>query len=331
MNSDAANKRIAGIHHVTAITADAQKNVDFYCGVLGLRLVKLTVNFDDPESYHLYYGDQLGRPGSIMTFFAWGGGHGGRIGAPQVTTTSFAAPAGAIDFWSERLRQNHIAAQPAAKRFGEQVIGFKDPDGMNLEIIGATHTPGGETQGPLPKEQAIFGFHSATISEEGYESTARLLMEVMGFQANGSEGNRFRYRTANGEVGSFVDLLCVPDARHGSLGTGIVHHIAFRTPNDEQQAAWRNEIVRLGFNVSPVIDRSYFHSIYFREPGGVLFEIATDNPGFATDEAPEKLGTTLKLPEQYESYRSQLEKILPRLRVPEWNSLATDKSLRSSR
>jgi glyoxalase family protein len=320
MSDSAAEKKISGIHHVTAITADAQKNIDFYCGVLGLRLVKLTVNFDDPESYHLYYGDELGRPGTIMTFFAWPGGHSGRVGPPQVSTTSFAVPNGAIEFWSERLRAHRLAVEPVVERFGEQVLNFIDPDGMKLEIIGAAQAVYRETSGPIPKDQAIFGFHSATISEEGYESTARLLTDVMGFRAEGVDGNRFRYRAAEGQAGSFVDVLCVPDGRRGSVGTGVVHHIAFRTPNDAEQAAWRREIVRLGFNVSPVMDRSYFHSIYFREPGGVLFEIATDNPGFATDEPPEKLGTTLQLPEQYEPYRQQLTKVLPQLRIPEWNS-----------
>src|SRR4051794_6763241 len=244
MSDVAVTKRISGIHHVTAITADAQKNMDFYCGVLGLRLVKLTVNFDDPESYHLYYGDELGRPGTIMTFFAWPGGNNGRVGPPQVTTTSFAAPRGAIEFWTDRLRARRIAVEPAAERFGELVISFIDPDGMKLEIVGTSQAPAGETHGPVPKEQAIFGFHSATISEEGYESTARLLTDVMSFRPAGNDGNRFRYRAADGERASVVDLLCVPDARRGGMGTGIVHHIAFRTPNDVEQGAWRSEIVR---------------------------------------------------------------------------------------
>src|SRR3954467_12890336 len=245
MKTDAVNKRIAGIHHVTAITADAQKNVDFYCGVLGLRLVKLTVNFDDPESYHLYYGDELGRPSTIMTFFAWPGGHNGRVGPPQVTTTSFAAPSGAIEFWAERLRAHRVAVEPVIERFGEAVLSFMDPDGMKLEIVGGGQVPAGDTHGPVPKEHAIVGFHSATISEEGYESTARLLTDVMGFRPAGNEGNRFRYRAVEGERASVIDLLCVPDARRGSMGTGIVHHIAFRTPNDAEQVAWRSEIVRL--------------------------------------------------------------------------------------
>lgn len=314
------NPSIPGIHHVTAITADAQKNIDFYCGVLGLRLVKLTVNFDDPGSYHLYYGGELGRPGTIMTFFAWPGAYRGRVGPPQATATSFAVPEGALEFWSERLKGHDLEARPSVTRFGEQVIGFADPDGMGLEIVAAAQ-PGGQTltSGPVPAENAIRGFHGVTLSEEGYENTAKLLTDAMGFRADGSEGNCFRYRAATGEFASVVDLLCVPDGRHGGMGAGVVHHVAFRTPDDEQQGAWRAKIARLGYNVSPVMDRVYFHSIYFREPGGVLFEIATDVPGFTADQLAEELGSKLVLPPWLEPRRSELERVLPRLRLPEWH------------
>lgn len=315
------NATLPGIHHVTAITADAQKNIDFYCGVLGLRLVKVTVNFDDPQSHHLYYGDELGHPGTVMTFFAWPGGRRGRIGPPQVTATAFAAPAGSIEFWQERLREHRVDADPPAERFGERVLAFTDPDGLRLEIVaGAQAGVDGAAGGPVAKEHAIRGFHGVTISEEGYENTARLLTDVMGFRADGEDGNRFRYRAGEGGFASAVDVVCVPDAPRGSMGTGVVHHIAYRTPDDAQQKAWREEIVRLGFNVSPVMNRSYFHSIYFREPGGVLFEIATDTPGFTVDEAPHRLGTRLQLPPQYEPYRARLDTALPRLRLPEWRS-----------
>ena len=309
---------LSGIHHVTAITADAQKNLDFYCGVLGLRLVKLTVNFDDPKSYHLYYGDELGRPGTIMTFFAWPGGNPGHVGPPQVTATSFAVPKGAKAFWSERLAKSNVTALPVTERFGEEVLSFTDPDGMELEII-ATENPGGQpwSAGPVPSESAIRGFHSVTISEEGYERTARLLADVMGYRSDQSEGNRFRYCTENSDgLATRVDLICAPDARRGRMGAGVVHHVAFRTPDDPQQGEWRRQIADIGFNVSPVMDRNYFHSIYFREPGGVLFEIATDTPGFTFDEAPEELGTKLKLPQQYESARARIEDALPPLRLP---------------
>jgi glyoxalase family protein len=304
---------ISGIHHVTAITADAQKNIDFYTGVLGLRLVKLTVNFDDPGSYHLYYGDELGRPGTILTFFAWPGAPRGRIGPPQVTATSFAVPIGALDFWAKR-----IGVEKIAERFGERVIAFNDPDGMGLEIVETADSKGAPwAAGPVAVEHAIRGFHGVTVSEEGYESTAKILVDLMGFRTAGSEGNRFRYQAGAGNgFASTVDLMCTPDARHGGLGAGIVHHVAFRTPDDAQQVELRATIAGLGANVSPVMDRKYFHSIYFREPGGVLFEIATDTPGFAVDEAVEQLGTKLMLPNGLEQHRAEIERMVPPIRVP---------------
>lgn len=314
-------KTLPGLHHVTAITADAQKNIDFYCGVLGLRLVKLTVNFDDPGSYHLYYGDELGRPGTIMTFFAWAGAYRGRIGPPQVTTTAFAVPMGAIDYWTKRLKEKGVEIQAVVDRFGERVLGFVDPDGMRLEIVSAAEVvePKGQpwADGPVPIEQAIRGFHSVTISEEGYENTAKLLAEVMGFKSIGNEQNRFRYRAGSGDgFASTVDLLCVPDAHHGDMGAGVVHHVAFRTQDDALQKAWHKEIANKGFNISPVMDRTYFHSIYYREPGGVLFEIATNNPGFTFDETAEKLGTKLMLPPWLEQDRKAIERAVPPVRLP---------------
>jgi len=306
---------LTGIHHVTAITADAQKNIDFYCGVLGLRLVKLTVNFDDSSSYHLYYGDESGRPGTIMTFFAWPGAPRSHVGPPQVTATAFAVPACSLDYWASRLKPHN--ASPA-DRLGERAIRFTDPDGITLEIVAAPQ-PGGEAwrAGPIAAEHAIRGFHSVTISEEGYESTAKVLTELMGFKPAGSEGNRFRYRAGTGGgFASVVDLLCTPDARHGGMGAGIVHHVAFRTADDPQQEAWRTKIAQARLNVSPVMDRTYFHSIYYREPGGVLFEIATENPGFAVDEPVETLGTKLMLPAQYEQHRAEIEAAVPKVRLP---------------
>jgi glyoxalase family protein len=318
MTTTTALESPPGIHHVTAITADAQKNIDFYTGVLGLRLVKLTVNFDDPQSYHLYYGDELGRPGTILTFFAWPGASRGPIGPPQVTQTAFAVPADALDFWKHRLNRNGMEPQEAISRFGHKVLAFDDPDGMHLEIVAtAMEVSHPWTAGPVPAECAIRGFHGITISEEGYEATADLLTQVMGFKPAGQDGNRFRYRTDRGNgLASTVDLVCVPGARRGGMGAGAVHHVAFRTPDDGHQQTWRQELVRLKFNVSPVMDRSYFHSIYFREPGGVLFEIATDTPGFTADEAADQLGTKLMLPRQYEPYRAEIERILTPVRLP---------------
>ena len=241
-----AQQTLEGLHHVTAITADPQKNIDFYAGVLGLRLVKLTVNFDDPGSYHLYYGDELGRPGTIMTFFAWPGAHRGHIGPPQVSTTAFSVPAASIDFWQSRLTEHGVKPTAASERFGQRVISFADPDGMQLELIGSTQAKGTPwTKGPIPVEQAIRGFDSITISEGGYESTARLLTDLMGFKAGESGRDRFRYRAGSGDgFASTVDLVCLPAARKGSLGAGIVHHVAFRTADDAQQKSWHSAIAR---------------------------------------------------------------------------------------
>ena len=308
---------IPGIHHVTAITADAQKNVDFYCGVLGLRLVKLTVNFDDPGSYHLYYGDELGRPGTIMTFFAWPGAYRGRVGPPQVTVTSFAVPASSLSYWSNRLKEHGVLESP--DRFDERALTFTDPDGMLLEVVGVADPKGQPWQaGPVPAEHAIRGFHGVTISEEGYEKTAKVLTDLMGFKPAGSERNRFRYQGSSdgGGIARTIDLLCVPDARHGTMGAGVVHHVAFRTHDDAQQERWQQKISGAGLNVSPVMDRTYFHSIYYREPGGVLFEIATDAPGFTFDEPAEKLGTSLQLPPWLAPQRAAIERAVPPLRLP---------------
>jgi glyoxalase family protein len=307
---------LTGIHHITAIASNPQPNVDFYVGVLGLRLVKRTVNFDDPGTYHLYFGNQAGRPGSILTFFPWPGARRGTVGAGQVTATSFAIPRGSIDYWRERLEGSHAGVDDGAERFGEAVLRFEDPDGLPLELVesAAADPASAWTGARVAPEHAIGGFHSATIAEEGYEQTAQLLQDTMGLRAAGSEGNRFRYVFGDGRAaGTVVDVLCQPDGRPGRLGAGTVHHIAWRTPNDEQQARWRKALVLGGYNVSPVMDRMYFHSIYYREPGGVLFEIATDPPGFATDEAPEQLGERLMLPAWLEKHRGRIEEALPTL------------------
>lgn len=311
-------KSIPGIHHITAITADAQKNIDFYTGVLGLRLVKLTVNFDDPTSYHLYYGDELGRPGTILTFFAWPGAYKGRIGPPQVTTTAYCVPPDSLNFWIKHLQSKNIPVIGPTQRFGDRVLTLSDSDGMQIEIIATANSKGQAwAAGPIPAEHAIRGFHSATLSEEGYENTAKLLTETMGFKSDGAEQNRFRYRAASGDgFASTIDLLCVPDARHGTLGAGIVHHIAFRTPDDAQQIAWRNTIASDGYNVSPIMDRVYFHSIYYREPGGVLFEIATDQPGFTADQSADALGKKLMLPPWLEPHRAGIEQAVTPLKLP---------------
>jgi glyoxalase family protein len=310
---------IGGLHHITAISGDAQGNVDFYAGLLGLRLVKLTVNFDDPGSYHLYYGDGDGRPGSLITFFAWNDAPRGRIGTGQVTATAFSIPATALGFWTNRLRGHGVAVEGPSERLGEPVLAFADPDGLPLELIAplaGDARPAWEA-GPLPAAEAIRGLHSVTLSEEGYERTAGLLTQTLGCRRVAEVDGRFRYAVAAGGPGELVDVVCRPDARPGEVAVGTVHHMAWRTPDDAQQAAWRRALAALGYNVSPVMDRQYFHSIYFREPGGVLFEIATDPPGFATDEPAEHLGERLRLPPSLEPHRERIEAWLPPLRLPD--------------
>jgi glyoxalase family protein len=312
------NEQILGIHHITAIAGDPQTNLDFYAGVLGLRLVKLTVNFDDPGTYHLYYGDGTGQPGTILTFFPWPGAPKGRHGTGQVSETAFAIPKNGIDYWTARLAERHVAFRGPVGRFGEQVISFSDPEGLRIELA-ATKTARNDRAyqaGPVPIEFAIRGFHSATLSETDRRETAALLTETLGFKLMAQDGNRFRYSIDSGEPAGLVDVLHLPDERPGRVLAGTVHHIAWRTADDAQQRDWLGRLTRLNYGVSPVMDRQYFHSIYFREPGGILFEIATDPPGFSVDEAQEELGSHLVLPAWLEPQRARLEAVLPPLRLP---------------
>ncbi len=309
---------ILGIHHVTAIASDPQRNIDFYTGVLGLRLVKLTVNFDDPRSYHLYYGDEPGHPGTLLTFFAWPGVPNGRQGTGQVTVTSFSIPQGSLDYWIERLSQQGVSSTGPVSRFDETVLSLQDPDGLALELVAhrqAELRPAWK-EGPVPAEDAIRGIHTVTLSEDGYERTAKLLTETLGFRPRSSENNVFRYEVGAGGSGAYVDVRCAPELRRGHVAGGTVHHVAWRTPDDEREQAWRGTLAGLDLNVTPVLDRKYFHSIYFREPGGILFEIATDPPGFTVDEPIEQLGTHLELPPWLEPHRKELDQVLPALRLP---------------
>jgi glyoxalase family protein len=310
-----------GIHHVTAIADDPQRNVDFYAGVLGLRLVKKTINFDAPDMYHLYYGDEVGRPGSLITFFPWPGAMRGRHGAGQVSVTAFSIPSNSISFWIDRLTAHGVHHEPPVQRFDEEAIGMVDHDGLQLELVSSGRGDAREPlpiegyTSPVPPEHAIRGVAGVTLSEQGCEGTASVLMESMGFRSAKHDANRFRYESGSGGAGTLVDLLCVPDAPIGRISVGTVHHVAFRTPSDETQRAHRLAIAEAGLNVTPVLDRQYFRSIYFREPGGVLFEIATDPPGFTIDETPAALGSTLKLPPWLESQRASIERALSPLRM----------------
>lgn len=312
------NKEIVGVHHVTAIASDPQQNINFYSGVLGLRLVKLTVNYDDPGTYHLYYGDGIGNPGSIITFFPWPSGEKGRHGNGQLTTTSFSVPEDSLDYWMLRFKDHRIFFDGPTLRFNHSVVSFVDPDGLKLELVANGNDNRKPWEyGPVPPEKAIRGFHGVTLSEEGYERTAMLLKDTLGFKPTISEKNRFRYVARDSEAGGIVDIICTPAAHQGHVNVGTVHHVAWRTHDDEEQKEWRREIVNAGLNVTPIIDRKYFHSIYFREPGGVLFEIATDPPGFTIDETPVKLGTRLVLPDWLEPLRKNLKHVLPPIKLPD--------------
>jgi glyoxalase family protein len=311
-------KPIKGLHHVTALAGDPQGNVDFYVGVLGLRLVKRTVNFDDPGTWHLYYGDETGSPGSILTFFPWPGAPRGRRGTGQTTETAFAVPPGSLDWWIDRLAAQAAAFDAVEQRFGDNCLPFYDPDGLKLELVEQSDVAGRSywKDGPVPEAQAIRGFHSVTLTESGFERTADLLVSTMGFKAAGAEGSRYRYVSGTNDPGSIVDLICAPELRRGSVAVGTVHHIAFRSVSNADQLEWRERVAVAGIDVTPVMDRQYFHSIYFREPGGVLFEIATDPPGFGLDESPGELGSALRLPPWLEPHRGRIEERLLPIRSP---------------
>ncbi len=299
---------LSGLHHVTAIAGDPQRNLDFYAGVLGLRLVKRTVNFDDPGSYHFYFGDETGSPGTILTFFPWPNARRGVRGTGEVAATAFAVPNNAIGHWVDRLKARGITPGAVTQRLGEEVLGFTDPDGLMLELVASE---------PVSSGRSVGGFHGVTVALDEVGPTAKVLTETFGYQLTAQEGNRSRYSAAGAAPGRHVDLLHLPDVGPGRSGAGSVHHIAFRVPDDDAQAAARRTISALGHGVSPVMDRTYFQSIYFREPGGVLFELATDGPGFATDETPQGLGLELKLPSWMENSRSRIEAILPKIQLPE--------------
>jgi len=309
---------VLGIHHVTAIASDPQRNADFYAGVLGLRLVKRTVNFDDPQTYHLYYGDEIGTPGSIMTFFPWPGARRGRIGSGQVAVTSFAVVPGAIGFWIERFVRHGIKYQGPAKRGvgaeAEQVISFVDPDGLMLEIVGhpaAESRPAWADAPGIPREHAIHGFHGVTLWLDRATASEKILIDTLGFRPLREDGSTRRFEVGDGGPGALLDVRTVGDFGHGVGGAGTVHHVAFRVPDDEAELDVRRQLSSAGLHPTPVIDRNYFHSVYFREPGGVLFELATNPPGFAIDEPVEHLGERLMLPAQYEPHRAEIEAVLP--------------------
>lgn len=304
---------VTGLHHLTAIATDAQANIDFYAGLLGLRLVKKTVNFDDPSAYHLYYGDGAGSPGSIITFFYWPAGRRGQIGAGQTSAITFSAPENSLDYWQGRLQRHDVAVERRT-RFGETVLAFSDPDGIPVEIVAVTNDPrGGWTGSGIPAESALRGMHTAELTVSDSEPTSDLLATLMGYTLVRREDNRTRFEAGPGGSGHYVDVIGGAKAPRGSGGAGTIHHIAFRVADDAAELDMQERLMNAGYHVSDVRDRDYFRSIYYRERGGILFEIATDVPGFAVDEPAESLGTALKLPKQFEPGRTEIEAALPPL------------------
>jgi glyoxalase family protein len=307
------SKKTMGIHHITAIVGHPQENVDFYAGVLGLRLVKQTVNFDDPETYHLYFGNGGGKPGTIITFFPWAGARQGEIGGGQVGVTSYVVPKGAIEFWKKRLEKFNVSFSKS-ERFGEEYLTFDDPHGLHLEIVEREEgEPNTWNFGGVTSEVAIKGFGGATLLSTQPKETAKLLENVMGLERIGEEGDFIRFRST-AEIGNIIDLNITPVGL-GQMGVGTVHHIAWRASDDRDQLDWKEYVEGHGYGVTPVQDRNYFNAIYFREHGRILFEIATDPPGFAHDESVATMGEILMLPQQFEPHRGQIEQGLLQFEV----------------
>ena len=306
---------ILGLHHITAIASNAQNNFDFYTKVLGLRLVKKTVNFDDPRTYHLYYGDEHGSAGTILTFFPWEELGPGTEGVGMATEIGYSVPVGSLEFWAENLRANQILTGEPQERFGEPILSFRDPDGLSIAMIVPAKTDERkpwETRN-INKEVATRGFHSTTLTLSKIDETAKLLTDVFGYRLIAQESNRYRFITDNAENASVIDLLESPSGHKGRNMAGTNHHVAFRVKDENVQMEFREKILSRDLHITPKIDRDYFYSLYFREPGGVLFEIATENPGFTVDEPLNELGTHLMLPAQHANLRKEIELALPGL------------------
>ena len=305
-----------GLHHVTSIAGKASQNLEFYTGTLGLRLVKKTVNFDDPGTYHLYYGDERGRPGTILTFFPWEHAAPGRGGTGFTHQTAFRIPLNSLGYWTHRLVEKGVIHERLEKKFGESVKAISDPDATRKALVGVAgaESAPGWSNGEIPAEHAIRGFHSVTLLLAEAVPTAEVLTSVFGFTEDGRDGSIIRYRAADTNQGTLVDIHQAHGFPAGALGRGSVHHIAFRAADDEAQAAMAKQLIN-DHHLRPTqqMDRKYFRSVYFREPGGILFEIATDGPGFDVDEPRDRLGHSLQLPPDYERYRADIEKALPPL------------------
>ena len=326
---------IAGLHHITAIAGPAQENLDFYAGVLGMRLVKKSVNQDDPGTYHLFYADAEGHPGTDLTFFPWSQLAPSRDGYGLSTEVSLAVPPGSLNFWSDRLKRHGVQIFEVETRFGESVLPLVDPHGLRLSLTENADSPGRPftpwERSPIPVEHQIRGLESARMVERDLEETASFLVGALGFHKIGEENGWQRYAVSQSEgrasarpglaaassSGQHIDLRAAPEARRGAWGTGSVHHLAWRMRDEVHQLEVRQQVVDGGAQPTPVIDRFWFKSVYFREPGGVLFELATDGPGFAVDEDRATLGESLVLPPWLEANRDAISAVLPKLTLPD--------------
>lgn len=312
-----SHQELLGIHHITAMCGDPQANVDFYCGVLGLRLVKVTINYDDPGTYHLYYGDGLGRPGSLYTTFPWPSSYRGTPGLGQVESVAYSVPKGAHGFWKERLTTKGIPFTSNLNALNESVLSLADPDGITVEIIeSANDGRSASAWDGLGDDVAIRGFHSAGIASARPGESTQFLINTLGFREIYNDGETIRFEVGAGGAGTYVDIIDRPGRDFGRMGGGTVHHIAFRTESEQMSEQWRQIIVANGRNVTPIVDRNYFKSLYFREPGGVLYELATDPPGMTYNESLDQLGSGLMLPPWLEERRDEIESVLPTFTSP---------------
>jgi len=305
-------KTINGIHHITVMASDPQANYDFYTQTLGMRFIKKTVNFDAPDVYHLYYGDEVGTPGTVLTFFPFPDARRGKRGTGEITVISFSVPTNSLPYWMERLANLGIDFDGPKNKFGYEFISLLDPDGMKIEIVADPNVDSipGWYNGDINPERSIRKFFGTTFYLKDSRATEELLSVVMGAKLISSEGKIKRYSLGENESLSFVNIIEDANAPRAIGGAGTVHHLAWRVANDDEQENWRKKVLQHGLYPTEMVDRNYFHSIYFREPGGILFEIATDPPGFMVDESFENLGTELKLPEWHEPKRKIIEQIL---------------------
>lgn len=308
------DNRILGLHHITAIADNAKRNLDFYTQVLGVRLVKKTVNFDDPGTYHFYFGNEEGTPGTILTFFPWEGVGKGTNGSGLATHIGYSVPKGSLEFWKNRFQRFNVNVEEG-EIFGEKLISFQDPDGLQLQFIESATADNRKvwTTDDIKDENALKGFHNITLTLKKADPTIKVLTDIFGYDLQKQEGERYRFATDAIETANLVDIIENDKIPAGRNAAGTNHHVAFRVKDDQVLMEFREKVMSAGLNITPKIDRDYFYSLYFREPGGVLFEIATDNPGFTADEPLNELGTHLKLPKQHEALRSQIEEVLPKL------------------